>query len=279
MPSGESVTPAEQRRRGGLAVFLLFLLIVILGLCAIILSVHDGRNLRLLATRFHLEAYLSPKLSRKAIEVAPRTRRIREARYPIILLASPILPLGRLQAGTTLSAEDRCRAIRPPEGDPPQFTPTASDWECTLYRHFGDNDDAASIFIQAKGTDADGLQTFRIKLSFTDPPRDSDVLTAALAALHAYPLDLSASENAYIEAHLEGRLPFRSYLENYDMTLMKEMTDPRRYNLLLITRPDKTACPVAPPPSDVRLPDEPRAIAGRPIGCFGFEALRPRLER
>jgi hypothetical protein len=150
-------------------------------------------------------------------------------------------------------------------GEPPNFLAGANEWECTFFRQFGEGDDPASLFIQAKGVGDDDLRTFRIKMSFTDERQDGALLQAALTALDGYNLPLTPQSRTYLEGRLSTRTAFKSELENYRATFTPEMMDQRRFNLLLVAKADATPCG-APVQEPDRAPR--RAIVSARVGCL-----------
>jgi hypothetical protein len=280
MPHDEKVklaTPADRRRRnGGFVVFPIFLLAVLGGLAATVLAVNDGRNYRRLVHQFHLEKYLLPvslapdlKINRPR-QLAPAIR-YPTSLYPAWLLRASLERATTLRAASDLSMEERCRQLASEGGPAAEYNARGHEWECNFLRPFGNAPEAASLFVQAKGSSLEELHTFRIKTSFIDPAHDDEVLAGAIAALDQFELRLSPESRAYLADRMANRASFKSVLENFRAVFGPEMLDQRRFNLVLVARSATSQCGSAPVATFA-------SISATPIACISLPAGRAWLQ-
>lgn len=264
----EGLTPAalRRKRRSGALVFGLFLLTVLAGLSATVLTVNDGRNYRRVVQQFGLQQYL----------LAPAPQNVRVDRlklsppaehYPTWLMKAGLERAATFEAAEVRSAEQRCVSLKTDKAIELTFTPIENDWECLFFKEFGAAAEKASLFVQARGTLPDVVRTFRIKLSLVDPAVDQSVIDEAVAVLGRFGLPMTAETRTYVKDMISTRREFSSIVENYRMTFVKEITDERRYNLLILPRPQTIKCGDAAevPPDDVTA-----QIYRMPVGCLGL---------
>lgn len=241
----QELTPADlrRRRRSGTIVFSLFMTVVVIGLVTTVLAVNDGRNYRRLAIRFGLEHYLLPAIAPPDIRIDRLTQRAVGESYPPWLVASRLERTAHFDNAPQASAEERCRHLQGETGAEPQFTALKPGWECTLLQEFGiAAAQPSSIFLQAKGADGTSVASLRIKLNLTDPATERVATNEAIAALQRFSLPFSPETQSYLREMLAGRRPFSSLAENYRITFEPEMMDPRRYNLVVLPRPQTIGC-------------------------------------
>ncbi|WP_105386099.1 DUF6030 family protein [Neorhizobium alkalisoli] len=261
------VTPADQRRKQRSAVFVfgVFLVVILAGLAATVLLVNDGRNYKRLVRKFGLEEYLLPAPPPPDLRV-DRQRQLQPAdRYPPWLLRTRLERSALFEKNTFLSPEERCDKVGAERDAAPEFTSANDDWECLFFESFGTATEPASLFVQARGSLPDVLQSFRIKLSFTDPLVERAVADETMAIIDRFGIAITRETRDYLANKISRREDFTSVLENYRLTFSREMMDDRRHNLLVLPRPPKVACgEPAPPSPDKNL----RPIYRMPIGCL-----------
>ncbi|MBW6420404.1 hypothetical protein KX729_03045 [Rhizobium sp. XQZ8] len=266
----EGLTPADlrRRRRSGVLVFSLFLMVVLAGLAATVLAVNDGRNYRRLVQRLGLEHYF----------LAPPTQNIRVGRlkisppsehYPPWLIKAGLERAATFEAPETRTAEERCASLKTEKATEATFTPAGNDWECLFFQEFGSASEKASLFVQARGALPDTIRNFRIKLSLVDSTSDQAVIDEATAAIERFGLPMTPETRSYIKEMISTRREFTSIVETYRMTFSKEITDERRYNLLILPRPQTIKCGDAP---ETQPDSTATSVYRMPVGCL---ALRP----
>lgn len=268
------VTPADQRRKQRSAVFVfgVFLVMILAGLAATVLLVNDGRNYKRLVRNFGLEVYLLPAPPPPDLRV-DRQRQLRPAdQYPPWLLRARLERVATFESSAFASPEERCNQLGAERDADPEFTTANDDWECLFFESFGTAREPASIFVQARGGLPDVLQSFRIKLSFTDPPVERSVADETMTIVDRFGIPITRETRDYLADKISRREDFTSVLENYRLTFSREMMDDRRHNLLLLPRPPKIACGEPAPPS----PDKDlRPIYQMPIGCLALTGPKP----
>ncbi len=249
-----AATPADRRRvrRKNLLVFSLFLLVVLSALLSTVLFVNNGRNYKRLVRQYGLEHYLLPPPETPKLRIDRLKRLSPSGRYPVRLLLPGVQPVGRFEAAPTADAEERCEALRTPATTELTYTPNGRDWECLAFEEFGTGSDRASLFLQSKGSEADTIRTFRLKLSFTDASQSTAVIEAAMASIDHFDLSLTPQSRAYIAEKLGTQEKFSSLLENYKASLTREYLDGRRFNLLLLPRTQSVSCETTLPPAKAR---------------------------
>jgi len=264
----EGLTPADLRRkrRSGALVFGLFLLAVLAGLAATVLAVNDGRNYRRLAQRFGLQQYLLSPAPQSVRMDRPKLSPPAE-HYPPWLLHPGLERTATFEATQARSADERCASLKTDNATEFTFTPTGDGWECLFFQEFGSASEKASLFVQARGALPHLVRSFRIKLSLVDPSADQSVIDEAIVAIERFGLPMTAETRLYIKEMISTRREFSSIVENYRMTFGKEITDERRYNLLILPRPQTIKCGDAPetPPNNATT-----QIYRMPVGCLAL---------
>jgi hypothetical protein len=269
------VTPADQRRkqRSAAFVFSVFLVVILAGLAATVLLVNDGRNYKRLVHELGLEEYLLPAPPPPDLRVN-RQRQLRPAdRYPPWLLRARLERVAAFESMAFASPEEHCGQLGAERDADPEFTSADDDWECLFFESFGAATEPASLFVQARGSLPDVLQSFRIKLSFTDPLVERAVADETMTIIDRFGIPITRETRDYLADKISGREDFTAMLENYRLTFSREMMDERRHNLLLLPRPSKITCGEPAMPS----PDKDlRPIYRLPIGClFTNEPPKP----
>jgi hypothetical protein len=276
----DGLTPAEsrRRRRSGLIVFGLFLLAVLAGLGAIVLTVNDGRNYRRLAQKLGLPQVAAPAQSvLKGVRLNQPKPAPPQSVYPAWLLKAGIEVEAAFERPAARSPQERCTALKIGDGVEPSFVPDGQNWECVLFQEFGSSSEPASLFVQIRGSSADAIRTFRLKLSLIDPATAEAVTREAIATFERFGLTMTAETRTYIRDMLESRREFSSIVENYRMSYSQEMSDERRYNLLLVPRAPTTGCGDAPQeerPGTATTPAYPR-----PVGCLPLRDIQEKAPR
>ncbi|MDE1159052.1 MAG: DUF6030 family protein [Neorhizobium sp.] len=272
------ITPAarRRRRRRGVLIFAILLAVVLGGLATVVLTVNDGRNWHRIIRQYGLEAYFVAPSPAPDLKVGRQKQVSPAAFYPSRLLDRVLERPDRFDAQAHLPPREACERLKTSAGPVPTFTETNSDWECLLSQQFGSAPDPASIFVQVKGSAREGLRSFRVKLSQTDPGEERNVLQHALDAVDRFDLDLTPDTRRYIAMKLAAKSRFNSFSANYTLSFQGEITDDRRFNLIIAPRLPDGDC--ASPPSP--LPFSPRNATVRvPIGCLpwrtGLEASMP----
>lgn len=264
----EELTPADLRkkRRSGMLVFSLFLVAVMAGLITTVLAVNDGRNYHRLVERFGLQDYLI-RTPQQTVRVSRQRPSPPVAHYPPWLMRAGLERSAIFEAPENRSAEERCASLKTENAKEATFTPNSTGWECLFFREFGSASEPASIFVQTRGTLPDIVRNFRIKLSLVDPAFDQAVIDEAIAAIERFGLPMTTETRTYVKEMISTRREFSSIVENYRMTFSKEMTDERRYNLLILPRPQTIQCGDAPeaPPNEANTP-----IYRMPVGCLAL---------
>jgi hypothetical protein len=265
------LTPADQRRRRrkNIFVFSLFLAAVLISLAATVLAVNNGRNYRRLVREAGLEHYLLPAVPPPRLRVDRQRQIPPQGLYPPRLLQPRIERAETLLSSPDISPSESCDNLDGSGKGEANFESADGDWECLFYQEFGSAPEPASLFIQARGSETDNLRTFRIKLSLTDAAQDAAIFKAAVGSVNLFGLSLSAESRAYLSERLPARREFTSVLENYRMTFSREMTDDRRFNLLILPRPQTTNCDSPTPAEGVKVHAQ---TFHRSVGCL---ALRP----
>jgi hypothetical protein len=237
-------TPAEQRRRRrkNILVFELLLLGVLGTLAITVLSVNNGRNYKRLVRQYGLQDYLLPAPAAPKLRIDKQRHLPPSTVYPPWLLNSHVERNDGFERGYFGDEEERCHNLQTRQIAEVSFKPNGPDWECLAFAEFGSAAERASLFVQARGTEPDLLRSFRMKLSLTDPDQSSALQKAALEAMDRFGLALSPESRSYISSKLSARIAFTSLLENYKATLSPEFTDERRFNLLLLPRPQTADC-------------------------------------
>lgn len=223
-------------------VFELFLLVVLSTLAITVLSVNNGRNYKRLVRQLGLQDYLLAAPPAPQLRINKQKHLSPAGLYPRRLLSPQIERIDGFERSLSREAEDRCHNLKTRQVAEVTFTPNGDDWECLAFAEFGSAAERASLFIQARGTEPDLLRSFRIKLSLTDESQSAALLNAALDATDRFGLALSPESRAYIKSKLSARTAFTSLLENYKASLSAEFTDDRRFNLLLLPRPQTADC-------------------------------------
>ena len=267
----EELTPADLRRRqrSGAWVFGLFLVLVLAGLLTTVLAVNDGRNYHRLVSRLGLEDYLLPAIAPKNIRIDRLKQGPVAERYPPWLLAARLERQAKFEKDEPASAEDRCKRLKQDDGPGPQFTNLRTGWECTFFQEFTSAaPEHASIFFQAKGPDADTTTSLRVKLNLTDESVEPAVIEAAASAVRRFGLPMTPESRTYIDEMLAARRPFSSGIDDYRMSFGPEGMDPRRYNLVILPRPQQPKCGEQPTDPDesqqYRTPIACRPLPGTP---------------
>ncbi|RWX75767.1 hypothetical protein EPK99_18970 [Neorhizobium lilium] len=257
-------------------VFVLILIGVLGALATTVLSVNNGRNYKRVVHQFGLERYLLPPPPAPKLRIGRQKHLSPVGRYPSWLLKAGLERNARFENAPSTDAEERCKSLKTQTTTELTFTPNGRDWECLALEPFGSADDHASIFVQARGTDSD-LRTFRMKLSLTDPTQLAAVTQAAMDMLDHFSLALSPESRQYLADKLARQVKFSSALENYQASFSREFLDDRRFNLLLLPRPQTVNCDAADLPTG-----KARASTFRmTIGCLDFQSkvrAEPDLE-
>jgi len=269
------LTPADRRRRqrSAILVFGLFLCIVLAALATTVLAVNNGRNYKRLVRQFALEQYLLPAPPPPPLRI-DRPRSLPPAEhYPPWLLNAGIERSAVFEKIEAPSAEDRCELLRDDRGTAPTFTRSGDGWECLFFETFGNAPEPAALFIQARGTERDIVSSFRIKVSLTDLTTELAVLSKAIGATERFGLPMTPETRSYLIEKLAGRTEFSSIVENYRMTFGREITDARRYNLLILPRRQMASCGEHPssPPDRWTTP-----IYRMPVGCLALRSPPPQ---
>jgi hypothetical protein len=264
-------TPADRRRRRrkNALVFALFLLCVLSGLTATVLSVNNGRNYVRLVRQFKLERYLLPPPPAPRLRIDRQKHLAPAGRYPPWLLAAMLERAAGFAAAPPGDAEDHCLSLKSERPAEVTFTPTGQDWECLAFQEFGAAEERASIFLQARGTVPDLLRTFRIKLSLTDSSQVGTMTQSAIAAVDRFGLALSPESRQYLGDKIAAQVSFSSTLENYRAVFAHEFTDERRFNLLLVPRAQTIGCE-----GSAGMPEGHRRAVTLPlpIGCLDIQS-------
>ncbi|MFB9951065.1 DUF6030 family protein [Rhizobium puerariae] len=263
------LTPADRRRRqrAAILVFSLFLTGVLTLLATTVLAVNNGRNYKRLVRQLGLESYLLPSPPPPDLRVGRLRQLPPSDRFPPRLLAAGLERVALLDKTAPFSAEESCNLLKSEKGTEPTFTTGANDWECLFFEEYGSAAERASLFVHVRGVLPDAMRTFRMKLSLTDPPVEPEVVGAAVAALGRFGLPMTPETTAYLIERLSARDEFTSVVENYRMSFSQEIMDRRRYNLLILPRPQTMACgePVSPPPDKGA-----RSTYRMPVGCLSL---------
>ena len=264
-------TPADRRRRRrkNVLVFALFLLCVLSGLAATVLSVNNGRNYVRLVRQLELESYLLPPPPAPRLRIDRQKQLAPAGRYPPWLLAARLERAAGFAAAPTGNAEDHCQSLKSERPAEITFTPTGNEWECMVFVEFGSAEERASLFVQARGTVPDLLRTFRIKLSLTDPTQIAAITQTAMETVDRFGLGLSPESRAYLAEKIAGRAGFSATLENYRVNFAHEFSDERRFNLLFLPRPQTIGCEAS-----AGIPEGHRRAATLPlpIGCLDLRS-------
>lgn len=274
MPKEErpaQLTPVarRQRRRRGIFIFLTLLALILAALAAVVLTVNDGRNWHRIVRQYGLERYFPTSTPDTHLQVSRQKQLPAAALYPVRLLANHIEQIDLFRAQPHLPPAESCDRLKTASGPAPTFTETKGDWECLLSQNFGSAEDPASIFVQVKGNAREGLRSFRVKLSQTDPQEERTVLQHALNAVDRFDLDLATETRRYIAMKMAAKSGFRSFSANYVLSFQKEITDDRRFNLIILPLRADTDCAASPDttPSGLQL-----ALVSVPLGCLPWRA-------
>jgi hypothetical protein len=264
-------TPADRRRRqrSAVLVFGFFLAVVLAALATTVLFVNNGRNYKRLVRQFALEQYLFPAPPAPPLRIGRHRSLPPEKHYPPWLLKAGLERMAVFEKTEALSAEERCDLLRDDGGTAPTFSRSGDDWECLFFEEFGNAPEPAALFIQTRGTEPGIVSSFRIKVSLTDLTTELAVLSEAIAATERFGLPMTPETRTYLIEKLAGRTEFSSIVENYRMTFSREITDARRYNLLILPRRQTAGCgerPSAPP--DRRTTPTYRM----PVGCLALRS-------
>ncbi|CDZ42871.1 DUF6030 family protein [Neorhizobium galegae] len=265
-------TPADRRRRQRSAglVFGFLLAVVLAALAATVLAVNDGRNYKRLVRQLALEQYLLPALAAPQLRVGRHKSRPPERHYPPWLLKAGLERMAVFEKTAALSAAERCDLLRDDRGTAPTFSRSGEGWECLFFKEFGNGPEPAALFIQARGTEPDIMSSFRIKVSLTDLTAELAVLSGAIGATERFGLPMTPETRTYLVEKLAGRTEFSSIVENYRMTFSREISDARRYNLLILPRRQAAGCGEhpSPPPDRWTTP-----VYRMPVGCLALRSL------
>jgi hypothetical protein len=265
-----AATPAERRRRRrkNALIFSGFLLVVLTALATTVLSVNDGRNYRRLVRQFGLEAYLLSKPASPKLRIDRQKQLSPSASYPPWLMKARLERAAHFAAAPSDDVEERCEGLRTAATTELIFTPSGKDWECVSFEEFGSGDERASVFMQAKGSSSDGLRTFRLKLSPTDPAQATEVTQAALGIIDGFGLSLSPESRQFIADRISTGTKFFALLENYKATFAREFLDNRRFNLVLVPRADTATCETPASGATRRRASTYHST----IGCLDFQS-------
>ncbi|MBP2560923.1 hypothetical protein J2857_003692 [Neorhizobium galegae] len=265
-------TPADRRRRqrSTVLVFGFFLAVVLAALATTVLAVNNGRNYKRLVRQFALEQYLLPAPPAPPLRVGRHKSLPPAKHYPPWLLKASLERMAMFEKTEALSAEDRCGLLRDDRGTTPTFTRSGDDWECLFFKEFGNAPEPAALFIQARGTEPDIVSSFRIKVSLTDLATELVVLSEAIGATERFGLPMTRETRSYLIEKLAGRTEFSSMVENYRMTFSREITDARRYNLLILPRRQTAGCGERPSPPPDRWTTP---IYRMPVACLALRSL------
>ncbi|MEN3146457.1 DUF6030 family protein [Neorhizobium sp. IRAMC:178] len=265
-------TPADRRRRQrpAVLVFGFFLAVVLAALTTTVLAVNNGRNYKRLVRQFALEQYLLPAPPAPPLRVS-RHKSLPPARhYPPWLLKAGLERMAVFEKTEALSAEERCDLLRDDRGTAPTFSRSGDEWECLFFEEFGNAPEPAALFIQARGTEPDIMSSFRIKVSLTDLTTELALLSEAIGATERFGLPMTPETRSYLIEKLAGRIEFSSIVENYRMTFSREITDARRYNLLILPRRQTAGCGERPSPPPDRWTTP---VYRMPVGCLALRSL------
>ncbi|WP_105401007.1 DUF6030 family protein [Neorhizobium sp. T7_12] len=264
-------TPADRRRRqhSAVLVFGFFLAVVLAALATTVLTVNNGRNYKRLVRQFALEQYLLPAPPAPPLRVGRHRSLPPEKHYPPWLLKAGLERMAVFEKTEALSAEERCDLLRDVRGTAPTFSRSGDDWECLFFEEFGNAPEPAALFIQARGTEPGTVSSFRIKVSLTDLTTELAVLSEAIGATERFGLPMTPETRTYLIEKLAGRTEFSSIVENYRMTFSREITDARRYNLLILPRRQTAGCGERPsaPPDRWATP-----TYRMPVGCLALRS-------
>ncbi|WP_105432563.1 DUF6030 family protein [Neorhizobium sp. T6_25] len=267
-------TPADRRRRqrSAVSVFGFFLAVVLAALATTVLTVNDGRNYRRLVRQLALEQYLLPAPPAPPLRVGRHRSLPPEKHYPPWLLKAGLERMAVFEKTEALSAEERCDLLRDDRGTAPTFSRSGGDWECLFFEEFGNAPEPAALFIQARGMEPGTVSSFRIKVSLTDLTTELAVLSEAIGATERFGLPMTPETRTYLIEKLAGRTEFSSIVENYRMTFSREVTDARRYNLLILPRRQTAGCGERPsaPPDRWATP-----TYRMPVGCLALRSTAP----
>ncbi|EUB94940.1 hypothetical protein PMI07_002718 [Rhizobium sp. CF080] len=269
------LTPADRRRRqrSAVLVFGLFLAVVLAVLATTVLAVNNGSNYKRLVRQFALEQYLLPAPPAPPLRIGRQRALPPVEHYPPWLLNAGLERMAVFEKTSALSAEERCELLRDDRGTAPTFTRSGNDWECLFFETFGNAaPEPAALFIQARGVEPDIVNSFRIKVSLTDLTMELAVLSEAIGATERFGLPMTPETRSYLIEKLAGRTEFSSIVENYRMTFSREITDARRYNLLILPRRQTASCGEhpSPPPDRWTTP-----IYHMPVGCLALRNAIP----
>ncbi|MGK6312891.1 DUF6030 family protein [Neorhizobium sp. DT-125] len=277
MPEEEAniLTPIDRRRRQRTAalVFGLFLALVLAGLATTVLAVNNGRNYQRLVRQFGLEDYLLPASPPPNLRIGRQKPQPPAGHYPPWLLRAGLERSAVFERALSLPAEERCDRLANERGIEPTFTSTDNAWECLFFEEFGASAEPASLFVQARGTEPDVVRILRLKLSLIDPILERSVLDETIAALQRFGLPMTPETRTYLADKILARTDFTSIAENYRMTFSREMTDARRYNLLIQPEPQTIACG-EPPPMPPDRGSTP--IYHMPVSCLALRGVPAR---
>lgn len=268
------LTPADRRRRQRSAalVFGFFLTVVLAVLATTVLAVNNGRNYKRLVRQFALEQYLLPAPPAPPLRIGRQRALPPAEHYPPWLLNAGLERMAVFEKTEALSAEERCELLRDDRGTAPTFTRSGNDWECLFFEKFGNAPEPAALFIQARGTEPDVVNSFRIKVSLTDLTMELAVLSEAIGATERFGLPMTPETRSYLIEKLAGRTEFSSIVENYRMAFSREITDARRYNLLILPRRQTAGCGERPSPPPDRWATPTYHM---PVGCLALRSTTP----
>jgi hypothetical protein len=247
---------------------------VVGGLAATVLLVNDGRNLQRLSTWLGLDSLVAGSSGPPSVRVGSQTRALPPSRYPAWLLEAGLERSASFEKISAASAEERCRALDPKgAADEWSFSPQDDgSWECLYLQNYGSSAEPASLFVQMRGDEPEGFRSLRMKLSLTDPREEQTIVRTATDFARALIPPMSAETEAYLADHLTRLRAFDSKLEDYRASFGPEMTDPRRYNLIVVARAGP-ACEDEEPAATIR------SITGTWIGCAALPASPFNPER
>lgn len=245
----------QSKGKSGKILFALLTLCILSAIAATVLLANDYRNLNRLLARFGYE----PVQTRPAVR-APLPHEIRGNRIPRPKVEIPERLVSDLVPMET-------KFTRPIRRDPKELCTALEQsgfanagwkeglakgsWECTSYREFpakvGGSGPGSSAYLSIRGSEEARLTSFRIKLNLENAGDQTELTSAAIAALEVFLDEVRWKDAPDIVENIRNLKEFDVVLFGNRIQLKKEFSETPRYNFIIT--PDRTR------PKNTYLPD------------------------
>lgn len=245
----------QTRGRSGKILFALLTFGVLFAIAGTVLLANDYRNLNRLLERLGFAPVQTQPLAREPLPHEIRGNRIPRPKVEIPeRLVSNLVPMEtKFRRPIRRDPKDLCAALARSgfvnagwkEGL------AKGSWECTSYRELplneGASGPASSAYLSIRGSDAERLTSFRIKLNLEHEADRAQLTDAAIAAVEVFLDEVRWKDAPEIVDSIRNFREFDLVVFGNRIQLKKESGDTPRYNFIIT--PDRTR------PKNRYLPD------------------------